>query len=98
MEDNPLVTLRTVIKTLRELHKVIRQKRRELAVVIAGVEDVDARIGAADAGHGGPDFVLAADKIKLGNGGIGSQSQSRAINDNLRAVIAAHHIHNDSHR
>jgi hypothetical protein len=50
MEDNPLVTLRTVIKTLRELHKVIRQKRRELAQVVGDgveIEMVSARVGFA---------------------------------------------------
>ncbi len=64
----------------------------------AGGDDAKAWIAGAGRLDGGFNFLLASDQEELGDGGAGLQSLAHTLNDRLRAVIAAHHIHYNAHK
>jgi hypothetical protein len=62
------------------------------------VVDAETRIPAAGTVEGGLEVLLAADQVKFRDLWIGLKRFLNAINDHSGPVVAAHDIHDDSHK
>ena len=62
------------------------------------MNDAQAGVATTVLGEGGLDFGFATDDVKLGDFGDGLEGEFNAIKHDPASVVAAHDIHDDSHK